>query len=320
MTTETNLMKESTSPVVREHGPRRENVVGVDATKLANGLGWFSIGLGLTELIAPRAIARLTGTRNNRALIRSYGLREIGAGIGILMRPGQAAPVWSRVAGDALDLAALGKALIPGNKNNEPGKTVAAIAGVAGITVLDVMCAQALSRSDQPSKETKRAEASAIVNRSPEECYRFWRDFENLPRFMSYLQTVRITGDTRSHWVAKAPGDRRVAWDAELELDVPGERITWHSLPGSEVYNSGSVEFTRAAGGRGTIVRVQLDYAHPAQAASTLAKLAGKDPEQMIHKDLRRFKQVMETGEVITTEGQSSGRTNGSTWLDSVAR
>jgi uncharacterized membrane protein len=287
----------------------------MDTVKLSRGLGWFSIGLGMTELLAPRTIARLTGTNNNQKLIRSYGVREIVHGVAILGRPRSATAVWSRVPGDALDLASLGKALT--SPGTDRGKTIGAIAAVAGTTALDVLCAVKLSRE---GTGPTRAEGSIIVNKSVEECYRFWRDFENLPRFMSYLQSVRITGDTRSHWVARAPGDFRIEWDAEIESDVPNERLTWHSLPGSQVQNSGSVQFERAPGGRGTIIRAQINYDFPGASAAGLAKVLGKDPDQLVKKDLYRFKQVMETGEVITTEGQPAGRKSSTTWLDAIAR
>jgi uncharacterized membrane protein len=136
-----------------------------------------------------------------------------------------------------------------------------------------------------------------------------------------YLQSVRITGDRHSHWIARGPGDTRVEWDAELVEDKPNERISWRSLPGADISNTGSVSFEPAAGGRGTIVRVQITYGHAGyQLGSFLATLVGKDPEQLVNKDLRRFKQVLETGDVVSTEGQSAGRRSGATWLDSIAR
>jgi uncharacterized membrane protein len=214
-----------------------------------------------------------------------------------------------------MDLAALGAAVA--SPKSDRGKTIASITAVAGITVLDILCAARLS---QENTGGLRAEANIIINKSPEECYRFWRDFENLPRFMKYLQSVRITGDTQSHWVARAPGKFRIEWGAEIESDIPNQRITWRSTPGSQVENSGSVDFEPAPGGRGTIVRAQINYDFPAATAVGLAKVLGKDPQQIVKKDLHRFKQVMETGEVITTEGQSAGRGSGSTWLDSIAQ
>lgn len=295
--------------------PRRGRVAGMKTDTLSKALGWFSIGLGAAELIAPRSMARLVGASGrHRTLVRAYGVREIAVGIGILSKPQRAEWMWARVAGDALDLASLGVALSTGRG---PGRSVFGIASVAGVTMLDFACAKQLSGSTGSA----RAEANMIVNRSPEECYAFWRNFENLPRFMAYLESVRITGDRRSHWVANGPGGTRLEWDAGLESETPNEGITWRSLPGSAVDHSGTVEFERLPGGRGTIVRVQMDYGNMADAlAPPAAALFGRDPEQIIRKELYRFKQVIETGEVITTEGQPSGRRSGVTWLDSVAR
>jgi uncharacterized membrane protein len=315
MATQTQDTTKSVQPWQQAQNGQKSAVLGMDTTKLSRGLGWYSIGLGLTELLAPRAIARLTGTDNHKALIRSYGLREIAHGVAILGHPRSAKAVWSRVPGDAIDIASLGKALA--SPRNDRGKTIGALVAVAGTTALDVLCAVKLSHE---MAGATRAQGSIIVNKSVEECYRFWRDFENLPRFMNYLQSVRITGDTQSHWVARAPGDFRIEWDAEIDSDVPNERISWHSTPGSQVQNSGSVQFEKAPGGRGTIVRAKINYDFPGASAAALAKVLGRDPEQIVRKDLRRFKQVLEAGEVITTEGQPAGRRSSTTWLDSIAR
>jgi len=282
-------------------------------------LGWFSIGLGAAELIAPSLIARFIGSRNHRSLIRVYGLRELAAGAGILASREPAGWLWSRVAGDIVDLASLTGLLA--SQDSDRGKSAFGLASVAVVTILDVMCAQQLTDEARGREgNSARAEASLIVNRSPEECYAFWRNLENLPRFMTHLKSVRITGDRQSHWIADV-GRAAVEWDAEMEIDVPNQRIAWRSLPGSDVPNSGAVEFERASGGRGTIVRVQIDYGNLMQAlTSAAAAVVGQAPEQMIQKELRRFKQVMETGEVITTEGQSAGNRTGTTWLDAIAR
>ena len=154
-----------------------------------------------------------------------------------------------------------------------------------------------------------KVEKSLTINRSPEELYQFWRNFENLPRFMNHLEAVRVTGEGRSHWVAKAPAGTTVEWDAEVYNEKENEMIAWRSLEGSDVDNAGSVHFTRASGGRGTEVRVVLKYDPPGgKVGSLVAKLFGEEPEQQIQEDLRRFKQLMETGETATTEGQPSGR------------
>jgi uncharacterized membrane protein len=285
--------------------------------KLAKGLGWFSIGLGVTELVAPGIIARITGSRNHRSLIRAYGVRELAAGVGILTASRPGPWLWSRVAGDVVDLASLGATAA--SSRNSTG-TAIGIASVAGVTVLDVMAARRSSGESNGQATAARAETSVIVNRSPEDCYNFWRRLENLPRFMMYLESVRTTGDRRSHWTANVAG-QKIEWDAEIETDVPNERITWRTTQESEFTNSGAVEFDRAPGGRGTIVRVQMDYGNIWHALGAAAATAlGKNPEQLIKKELCRFKQMMETGEVITTEGQSAGRRSGATWLDQIAR
>lgn len=146
------------------------------------------------------------------------------------------------------------------------------------------------------------------INKSPAELYAFWKNFENLPKFMNHLESVETTGEKTSHWKAKAPLGYSVEWDAELTSDVEDERIGWKSAEIAEVPNSGVVEF-RPTPNRGTEVRVTLTYQPPAGKIGALfAKLFGEEPQQQIDEDLRRFKQLMETGEIITVEGQPSGR------------
>lgn len=145
---------------------------------------------------------------------------------------------------------------------------------------------------------------SIIINSSPEELYGFWRKLENLPRFMRHLESVKETGEGRSHWVAKAPVDSRVEWDAEITEERENELIAWRSLEDSDVYNTGSVRFETATGGRGTIVHVEMEYEPPGGIIGKgIAKLFGDDPEQVVFDDLRCLKQVIETGEVILSDG-----------------
>lgn len=154
-----------------------------------------------------------------------------------------------------------------------------------------------------------KVEKSVSINKSPEELYSFWRNFENLPRFMNHLESVHVTGDNRSHWVAKAPAGTTVEWDAEVYNEKENELIAWRSLEGADVNNAGSVHFESAPGGGSTTVRVVLEYAPPAGVlGATVAKLFGEAPDQQIADDLQRFKQVMEAGEAPTTAGQTSGR------------
>jgi uncharacterized membrane protein len=177
---------------------------------------------------------------------------------------------------------------------------------VIGITALDLLCSQKLSRdagSSAAGTGYVHVKKAVIINRSPEEVYQFWHNFENLPRFMKYLESVEILGDKRSHWKAIAPGGKTVEWDAEILDDRPNTAIAWRSLEGSDIPNSGSVRFERAPGDRGTLVRVELKYTPPGGAISAqIAKLFGADPGQHVEHDLRRLKQIMETGEVVESD------------------
>ncbi len=281
----------------------RPGLPTANARKLANGLGWFSIGLGLTELLAPNTIAKITGVSNRRTgLIRLYGLRELAAGIGIFVQQKPAEAVWSRVAGDAMDLASLGVAFTA--PDAKKGRIAFATANVLAVTALDLVCAKQLSAG----AKGVHAKASCVVNRSPEEVYSFWRNFSNLSRFMKHLESVTELGDGRSHWVAKGPANTKVEWDATIIADVPGEVITWRSLENSDVDHAGAVRFEQAPGGRGTIVKVNIEYNPPAGVVgATVAKLFGEEPEQQLDDDLRRFKQVLEVGEVVVSDATLLG-------------
>ena len=288
------------------------------AEQLAMGLGWFSIGLGLAEVAAPRSLARLIGLPDNRittATLQALGAREMAHGIAILAQPESAVRVWTRVGGDALDLSVLGSALA--DDETDRTRLVAAISAVLGVSVLDVVTARRLgrrshgrddSRARQAGRQGVRVEQVTTINKPVHEVYQFWRNFENLPRFMRHLESVEELGNRRSHWRAKGPAGS-VEWDAEMLQDREDEWIAWQSVEGSGVQNSGSVRFQPAPGARGTEVRVQLQYIPPAGTIGrTIAWLFGEEPEQQIHEDLHRFKQLMETGEISISDGPSLWR------------
>jgi uncharacterized membrane protein len=317
-------------PLIREildNDGRRNGSRRLNEEKIARGLGWFSIGLGLAGIAAPRELAKLIGVRGDyNGLFRLLGARELASGIGILARrpsggPPKAFWMWSRVGGDAMDLALLGAA--SGLRKSDQNRIAVAAAAVAGVTALDVVLAQRLGRRNGARNGGAiRVEQAVTINRPPEELYRLWRDFQNLPRFMKHLESVRETGNRRSHWIAKAPAGRTVEWEAEITEDRPNELIAWRSLKGADVDNIGSVRFERAPGRRGSIVSVDMRYNPPAGALGVIvAKLFGEDPEWQVKDDLRRFKQLIETGEIITTEGQPAGRARSLSWrYDQAAR
>jgi uncharacterized membrane protein len=153
--------------------------------------------------------------------------------------------------------------------------------------------------------QTIRVEKSVTINKPAEELYRFWRNFENLPRFMKHIKSVTSYNDTRSHWIASAPLGTNVEWDADLVKDEPNQLIAWASAEGADIENSGFVRFQPATGNRGTVVKVVMEYNIPGGAVTAaIAKLFGEEPEQQIGDELRRFKMLMEAGEIATTEGQ----------------
>ncbi len=146
--------------------------------------------------------------------------------------------------------------------------------------------------------EGTKTEQAVVIARPRDELFQFWRRFDNLPRFMDNLESVTILDSRRSHWVAKGPLGARVEWDAEIHNEIPDELIAWRSLPGSDVDQAGSVQFTPAHGG-GTEVRIVMRYAVPAgKAGDAVVHALGDDPGRQIADDLRRFKQVMEAGEL----------------------
>ena len=149
-------------------------------------------------------------------------------------------------------------------------------------------------------------EESVTVNRPVAEVYRFWRNFENLPNFMNHLESVSQREAGISHWVAKGPAGTKVEWDARIINEVDDKVIGWQSIEGSTISTAGSVNFAETP--RGTEVRVHLQYNPPAgKVGAAIAWLLGEEPSLQIREDLRRFKQLMETGEISTIHGQSFG-------------
>jgi uncharacterized membrane protein len=161
----------------------------------------------------------------------------------------------------------------------------------------------------RPNRERELiARSSMIINNPKQKVYEFWRNFENLPLFMRHLETVSVTGERRSRWIALGPMGTRIAWDAEIINEIPNEEIRWRSLPSSDVDVSGIVRFSQANVDRGTLVQVVSAVEPPAGAlGEAVAKMFGKDPSFMMRQDLRRLKALIETGEIPTIEGQSHG-------------
>lgn len=309
-------------PVQEQYG-REELETSAPAERLAKGLAWFGIGLGLAEAAAPGAVARFIGVRDdetNRAVLQAFGVREIASGIAILQSNPDPEWLWARAGGDALDMAALAAALQ--DERSHRNRVLISMAAVAGAAAADVYSAIALHRDGRAGREYMPSAAvgrrarkrirgihfrkAFTINRQPEVVYGFWRKLENLPQFMRHLESVEPIDERRSRWRAKAPGGTTVSWEAEIVEDRPNERIAWRSVEGSTIPNRGSVRFVRAPGARGTEVHVEIEYAVPGgRLAAMIAKLFGEEPEQQVEDDLRRLKQILEAGEIARSAGSS---------------
>lgn len=275
--------------------------------ELARGLGWFSIGLGLASLLAPGRMGKTIGVGEHSVLLRLIGLRELASGVGILTQPNPSRWFWSRVGGDLMDLALLGAALT--SRDSRAARVAIASAAVAGIAALDMKSSRAISRNPGANLRAFHYTRTITIDRPAEELFQFWRNFQNFPEIMSHVKSVQVLDPKRSHWVVKGPAGKDVEWDAEIVNERPNELIAWQSCAGADVINAGSVRFSRATGGRGTVVKVELKYEPPAGAlGAVVARMFMQSPEKQIATDLMRFKQLMETGEVARTEGQPAGR------------
>ncbi|MFB9236467.1 SRPBCC family protein [Plantactinospora siamensis] len=280
------------------------------ADVLPRVLGLTSLGLGLATFAAPRPVARWCGIDDSaraQELLAVVGMREFFHAAGLLRATRTAPWTWTRVFGDAMDLGLLAAAVGSrrGERRRRAARTTAVIGGIA---LADLAVAVRQTRRESAASRMVRVVAATTVNRPPEEAYRFWRDLENLPRFMDHLDRVSTDGDGRSTWTAHAPAGRAVTWQAEIVEDDGGRLIAWRSVDGSRVPNSGRVRFEPAPGGRGTEVRVELAYRPPGgRLGRAVARMLGEDPAQQVNDDLRRFKQVLETGEITRSEASPGG-------------
>jgi uncharacterized membrane protein len=248
-------------------------------------------------------VAELAAGRRGCAAQQDINVGETERLISMLAGAGLAAYGLTRFSMRGLLLAAVGGAL--------------AYRGVSGHCALYEALGvdTATPEQAQPKDFFERGvhvEESVTIERSREELYQFWRNLENLPRFMGNLEDVQVRDDQTSHWVARGPAGKRIEWDARIINDQPNELIAWKAVEDADVPNTGSVRFVRAPGGRGTQVKVRIEYLPPAgQVGKAVAKMLGKAPGQTVREDLLRFKQMMETGEIPTGHGQpAAGQTN----------
>jgi uncharacterized membrane protein len=276
-----------TSPQASSHRSLSYN----QERRIAYALGWLSIGVGLAQIFAPRAVSRLIGAPRYSRIVRAMGVRELVTGIGMLTGRNPAPWLWSRVAGDVADGALLGAAsLARGADRKRIGVTAAAVAAAAA---LDSHSAKRLT-ARVGATGLIHVRESVVIGQPADRLYEFWRNVENLPRVMRHLQSVSLTGGNRSHWVAAGPAGMTIEWDSEIIVNRPDEELAWQSIPGSGVYNAGSVQF-EPVDRNSTQVTVHMAYRPPAGPVGVaIASLFGREPQQEIEADLRGFKQVME--------------------------
>ena len=230
---------------------------------LTRSLGWFSIGLGVAQIVAPRALSKLIGVEERPALMRILGIREAVSGIGILAQHRPAPWLWSRVAGDGMDLALLGFALA--SRESTKGKVLATTVAVSGVTAVDI------ATSVRHTRGIRHIATSVItVNRSQADAYAFWTEAGNLKQFVRSIPRPM---------------------DFEIVEARPHEFVEWRSRDGIAV-TSATTRFNPAEGRNGTEVRVEVQ---------------GLIPRKLLHEDARRFKRLLETGEIPTSEGQPAG-------------
>jgi len=193
------------------------------------------------------------------------------------------------------------------------GGTALAIYGISRRSVLGGILAAtagglAYIAYSSATVQQRQSRATILLNCSRADAFRFWRQFENLPRFMKHLSAVTQSDNTHSRWVIRGPVRRDITLNSEITNERQNEFIAWRTLPGSDLMMEGSVEFKDAPGGRGTIVDAKMHFALPAGLiGSAMGKLIGKDANFMLRQDLRRLKALIETGEIPTTEGQPHG-------------
>lgn len=289
--------------------------------KLARALGWFSVGLGFTELTAGKVLADALGLENRAGLLRIYGLREIATGIGILASKDPTPWIWGRVAGDALDIATVATGF-QDSKAKQKANLALALAALTGATVTDVMCGQRLSRARRTALEPQGREAeesvetaqaqverSLTIEKPAEELYQRWRQPETLSRIMGHFADIRASGDGQTHWQVHGPFGHTLEWDMRTIEDRPDELLRWQASPGTQLPVEGSVRFRPALGDRGTVVALRFQFDPPGGVLGDAAlKLLGGAPGLLASKALRRFKSLVETGEIPTTERQPAVR------------
>lgn len=276
---------------------------------LSRALGWLSLGLGLAQVAAPSKVAQLIGVDdddNTITVMRLVGAREIASGIGILTQPKPTPWLWSRVGGDAMDLVLLRSAM--SSPRADQNRVSAATAAVLGIAAVDMLASSRTmvepSAQHAPGQARDvRAATAVTVNAAKDAVFAVWQGFQSLPRFMSDGASIEVLDDRRSRWTLSAPAGITLEWEIEITESRPNELISWRTVAGSSVTAAGMVQFRDAPGNRGTEVVFDIHFNPPGgglgrKVAQPFADALGTK----IGNDLRRFKQLIELGEIVHSD------------------
>lgn len=262
----------------------------------------LSVLSGAALLGWPGPLSRFYGTP--RPLARWLGARDLLTGALMLVPATSRPATLSRAVFDAAD-----GVLVAVSRQGGSRVTAGRVAGAFGLAAAGFLASRPaegprprvhLTSGTLPDGQV-RVRRTVYIHRTPMEVYAWWRDLEHLPLAMQHVESVEVLDRKRSHWVANGPGGLRIEWDAEITDDEPGRLLSWRSLPGSNLESAGVVRFIEAPGGRGTELMVALSFTPPAGAVGrAIARLPGEKPSALLREDLRRVRQLLETGEITT--------------------
>jgi uncharacterized membrane protein len=272
-------------------------------TRATQALGWFSLVVGLTEIISPGAMGKLMGARPRAGLTRLFGLREVAAGLGLLSGRRTSLWLWSRVGGDVLDLASLGRLLSAKHADKENVSIV--LGSVAAVTAIDLYCA--IKASEKEAVPFAVVEKIS-VGRPSAELFAWWRAPDRLARIMAHVAEVSDPGDGTTHWKTHSGS---FEWVSEFTEERPGELLRWRSIRG-DLSSEGSVRFCPAPADHGTEVVLEWRIKPPLGDLGGAALQAFKIvPRKLSLHALRRFKSLAETGEAPSLRENPTARPGG---------
>ena len=293
-----------------------------DAEQVAIALGWFSIGLGLVEILKPSRLTRAFDTHHQEPIYRLYGARELAAGAGLLLNRDKSPWLYARLAGDALDAVTLALGL----GGRRQGNVMAGLAAVAGVTALDLWAARALGDQERraitaagPHKSGGRAwrhgifdvERSVTINKDADTLRDLWMDPPTLPRIMAHIADIEQLGAGRARWTVPTPLGP-YSWETQLVSNDQEDALRWETDGANALIRRGVVRSATAPKKYGTVMTAALTFDPPGGmlGRGTAALLGDQMPGALVDKTLLYFKALAETGEIPTTAGQPAARRN----------